>query len=468
MLLLRVYHITDIDSDNDGAVVEVEDDAAVSSSEDWLLTSHDEVLLADSRSVTAALHLREAAALIQRIEAPAGAKRINPGGSPGKVTRQAIQQIVSTHLLEHYRACPSVKEGGITLPALNAEDFTVIQSSWRLIQLLWEELETRDLAYLTMRSSRFGSFPSLPTLDVHYCSQIRRISRESMTAQLVKSASELEQYAREAELTCANMINLLKPTFETYGIDAPALPKPKQLTEYPLDFIVPQASCPPWGVKVQHALNEIQAWTGDANKNDPVVPLSPAQSIDVQKSLKMAEAAVQLVLAAFHKQDDEEQSARLGRKNVQVMDRLAKMQSHQQLSIRTLENCTSQSEKAVIASNDFMARSGVREVPLLKWGVVVGRSTGTCTITARHILFVTQLIPVLGVSKKTLFKLVDVEFSVEEASPSMLNPLPTVVRVSQGNREVFSFRPSMGGARLKSFLDVVKTAAVQDPLELPE
>ena len=416
----------------------------------------------------ASLHLREAAALIQRIETPTVAKRINPRGIQGILTRQAVADIVSSHLVEHYRACPSVKQGGITLPALNAEDFCVIQSSWRLIQSVWEELETRDLAYTTLRTSRFGSFPSLPTVDVHYCSQIRRISREAMTVQLVKTASELEHYAREAELACANMITLLKPTFETYGVVSPPLPKPKQLTEYPLDFIVPQASFPPWGVKVQHALNEIQAWTGNANKNDPVVPLSPEQNVDTQKSLEMAASAVQLVLEAFQKQDDEEQSARLGRKNVQVMDRLAKMQSHQQLSIQTLQNCTNISDVAVIAANGFKGRSGVREVPLLKWGIVVGRSTGTCTITANRILFVTQLIPVLGGSKTTLYKLEDVEFSVEEASASLLNPLPTIVHVTQRGREIYSFRPSIGGARLKSFLDVIKTAAAQPPLNFPE
>ena len=44
------------------------------------------------------------------------------------------------------------------------------------------------------------------------------------------------------------------------------------------------------------------------------------------------------MLAAFQKQEDEELSARLGRKNVQVMDRLAKMQAHKRESIVTIRD----------------------------------------------------------------------------------------------------------------------------------
>ena len=428
-------------------------------------------LIVEPLSNKVALHLREAAALVQMIESPTGIKKIKlPTKHEGAWIEQDITKAVSNHLIEHYRACPSVNDAGITLPALNAEDFSVILASGSLIQMVWEELETRDLAYVTLRASRFGSFPSLPTLDVHYCSQLRRISRESMTAQLVKSASELEQYAREAELTCANMITLLKPTFVVYGMDAPLLPKPKQLTDYPLDFTPPQVACPPWGVKVQHALNEIQAWTGDANRDDEPLNMQfgSADPIHLRKSFDMASAAVRLVLEAFQKQDDEEQSVRLGRKNMQVMDRLAKMRAHQLLCIQTLQNCYNVSDKALQTANSFHYKCGVREVPLLKRTIVVGRSTGTCTITANHILFVTQLIPVLGGNKTTLFNLEDVEFHMEEEAASLLNPLPTIVHVTQNGRIVYSFRPTVGAARLKSFLDVVKLASEKTMLEFSD
>lgn len=92
----------------------------------------------------------------------------------------------------------------------------------------------------TLDTCRFGAFPALPTLDVQYCSQLRRLSREGMIVSLLKSASELEEYAREAEYACANLIQMLRPTFDAYEIEAPALPQPLPLTAYPLHYTPPQ------------------------------------------------------------------------------------------------------------------------------------------------------------------------------------------------------------------------------------
>jgi hypothetical protein len=455
VLLVRSYHASEDECDEKSSPSK--EDLFLSQQDEWLDTPVDE---------RPALHLRESCALIQHIEAPELVKKIAWPGGHG--SQSEVQAVVSQHLVEHYRACPSGKTGKVTLPALNAEDFLVIRSSWRLVQLLWEELETRDLTYTTLATTRFGSFPSLPTLDVHYCSQIRRISRDAMIVQLMRSAGELEEFAREAELACANMITLLKPTFRAYEVDAPSLPTPKLLTAYQLDFVVSKES---FGTKVQHALNEIQAWTAEASKFDIIFQSSiePRTLADSRESMEMAERAVHLVLEAFHKQHDEEQSARLIRKNSQVMDRLSKMQAHQKLSIQTLENCSSWSPKAAKAAKNFGLRSGgSKEVPLLKLSIVVGRSTGICSVTANRILFSTQLIPVVGGYTTTIFELKDVEFHLKESSTSILNPLPSVISIHQNGREVYSFRPSIAGARLKSFLDVVKTAAIEDPLILPD
>ena len=466
VLLIRIYHYRN----NINHIVSEETHTPLPSTDDVVVDSmapeiSNDILFENNVSLNTALHIREASALIQIMESATDVKRrIIHGASSDVVdlTRDEMRSAVSKHLLEHYRACPSVKNADITLPSLNAEDFEIIQASGGLIQLIWDEIETRDLAYITLRSSRFGSFPSLPTLDVQYCSQLRRISREAMTTQLIKTASELEQYAREAELACANMITLLKPTFAVYGVEAPQLPKPKQLTEYPFDFIPSQISCPPWGVKVQHALNEIQAWTGDANRTDsPDSQIFPTEHSTqyADRSIDMANTAVKLILEAFQKQDDDEQSARLGRKNIQVMDRLAKMQAHELLSIQTIQNCYNISDKAMLAAQSFHTKCGIREVPLVKWTIMVGRSTGTCIITANHILFVTKLIPVLGGSKTDVFNVNDVELITEEVTATILNPLPTVIYVKQNRRTVYTFRPSVGAARLTSFFNVVKGAA---------
>jgi valyl-tRNA synthetase len=52
-----------------------------------------------------------------------------------------------------------------------------------------------------------------------------------------------------------------------------------------------------------------------------------------KSSFDKAEEAVLVTVCAFHRQNDVEQGARLGRKNMQVMDRLAKMQAHKRNSI---------------------------------------------------------------------------------------------------------------------------------------
>jgi hypothetical protein len=46
---------------------------------------------------------------------------------------------------------------------------------------------------------------------------------------------------------------------------------------------------------------------------------------------------------------------------------------------------------------------------------------------------------------------------------SMLNPLPHSIRVSVDNKDVFSFIPSLGGKRFKSFIGMVQAVSTEDP-----
>lgn len=421
-------------------------------------------LLTEPIDMQPAVHLREASALIQRMEIKGEtSKRIHWNSGGNHLSAQGIQDVVSAHLLDFHRPCPSVQDGAVTLPALNTADFLIIQSSWRMVETIWDEVESRGLNFDNLQRVPFGAFPSLRTLDVHYCSQIRIVTREAMTQDLLQSARDLEKFARESELACANMINLLQPTYEAYGMVPPSLPRPKPLTEYPLDFVLPQEACPPWGDQVQSALDEIQSWAA----NDKTVDdhkTSPTGRQDGSSAMDVANAAVRLVMEAFERQDDLEQSARLGRKNIQVMDRLAKMEAHEKLSIQTIQHCAAQSNKALAEANSFRQKSKgqLQEVPLLKWSVLVGNSTGTGTVTASHILFSTQLIPVLGGITNKVFSLKDIEFTIADkaaraTSSTILSPLPETITIERDGKPIFSFRPSMGSARLKSFLDVVKS-----------
>lgn len=493
-----------------------------------LLDSDDGVVDNNDKDHLANVHLREACALIQRIESPELARKMRPLViKPQSTTTTAPtddanntddimvrnRALVSEHLLHNYRACPSVlqPDTSITLPALSPQDAPVIQASWTWIHLVWEELETRELTYLSMLGlpacgpisgvadpvsplpvARFGAFPALPTLDLQYCSQLRRLSREAMIGQLLKSASVLEEYARQAEFQCANLIDLLRPTFVHYKVDAPMLPKPAPLSAYPLEYMPPQTLCPPWGRIVMEALNQVAAMSQEAGQNTDRESATKAAegtnhnqdtSSEWQESLDLAETAVQMVYEAFQKQDDEEQSARLARKNLQVMDRLEKMQGHTRASINAIS--VAYTDTAIAAADEFWARTKNaltpatqqpagqgntsapsqpwREVPLLKWTMGVGGSSGTCTITANQLLFTpAKFIPLLSSNRSTWFYLCDVEFSISEGQQTLLNPLSTTINVLERNSgaTAYSFKPSSAARRLKSFLDLVQKESV--------
>ena len=424
----------------------------------------------DETTPDACLYLREACALVQRIEIeatnatskPHQQIRFRPAQSPSISDRDAIAGAFGKHLRKTYKACPSTQEGNITLPALNSDDWELLKSSWGWSHAIWEELESRSLTYSSLATTRFGAFPCLPTLDVHYCSQIRRYSRETMILQLLKSATQLEEYARDAEHACANVIALLRKAFNEYGVEPPPLPVAIPLTSYPLEHASPQALCPPWGLKVMETLNQVQAWVDEAGKKQAFTYDATAEGADlealVQDSTGLAAQSVAAVVQAFQEQDDEEKGARLQRKNMQVLERLSVMKKHQMASVELLDQCTA--DRAQRAADELYGKTSVREVPLLKCGVVAGSNTGTCIVTARHILFVTQLVPLLAVGQKVhMFSLQEVEFELEENAPVFLKALPTVLRLEKDGQEVFSFRPSVGGTRIKTFLDIVKSLA---------
>jgi len=463
--------------------------------------------------------IKQACSLIQRLMAAATTKLRSgkPGSSSGSASlgsegsageeplwlsgvvtndiqydrREDLQNAIAVHLESNYKVCPSVREENkkatpptirrLTLPALSGKDWSMFSVSWPLVSTLWEELETRDCTYNTFVTLPFGQFPSLPTLDVHYCSQLRRLSREAMISQLLKSAKELEDYAKSAEYSCATLLTLLDPMVAYYGVPPLAPPRAKSLEEYPLEYTPPQTACPPWGSKVMEALNQVQQQSDGSG----VIPGSGVNSAisAVGADNTTAAAAVQtiqspeavkMVYNAFTKQDDEEQGARLGRKNAQVMDRLANMQSHQQAVIRSIRDAHIHSKVALKASDDFVIKAQkssnigkpghprmlLAQVPLLHFRISLGASTtGTCFITPNQIMFSTSFIPLVGTSKNMLFDLALVQFQVvENVTSTLLNPFPNTMNVLVDREVVFSFRPTLSPNRLWTFLNVVQTS----------
>ncbi len=270
------------------------------------------------------------------------------------------------------------------------------------------------------------------------------------------------------------------------------------MTSYPLNFTAHEVRSPPWGQKVIEALNLIAA-----NKNDieekmrtlSVQSPSPIARADGKPDTEFSKArtAVHMVLAAFQKQEDEELSARVGRKNCQVMDRLAKMQAYKRESIMTIrgsygintlatkaadkfhnfakEYCQMDFDETGNAANmDSQIKMTILpasdQVPLLSCRVIHGGSPGMCYLSYHELLLVTQSIPLVGGNYLNLVLLNDIELEIRsKGNKSRLNPMPSMIMVKRKDdkKELFSFRPSTGAHLFKDFVEIIQDIATESP-----
>ena len=443
-----------------------------------------------------------------RSPVPGSTSRITTAGSStpnrtaGMFADQSAAAVAASNLLRRtFHQTPSVEKNKKTIPCLCLGDYLSIQSSWRLLREILSELDSRTLSYPTLSTYPFGTFPSLPTVDVHYCSQLRLVSRENMILSLLQMASELEVYAREAEYSCANLIQILRVTYADYGMNEPALPTPLPLSAYPLDFEPHESQCPPWGMKVMEALNKIQKSSSDpvGTETTPIDPndvsLRKASGVSMSAAgYRAARDAVALVSSAFSRQADDEQAARLGRKNTQVVDRLAKMQAHKRLTVLTLRSAYGKNPAATKAGDELNRRiekygpnsfedEGEEEVgdqallsfftpmdrvPLLRCGVAIGAATtGICYVTANEFVCITQVIPVLGSKRFWSIPIVDVDVVVNEVASTLMNPLGsdtiTVRDLRTPEADGFTFTPALVANRFKAFVEVIRDVATEDP-----
>lgn len=344
-------------------------------------------------------------------------------------------------------------------------------------------LFVHPLSISTVISCPFGAFPSLPTLDVHYCSQMKAVSRQNMISSLLKSAQELEVFARESEYLCAKLIKALEPTFVAYDEEPPQLPKAVPVSEYPLDFTPHEEISPPWGQKVIEALNLLAASVSNSASTDKKLPQDDATTV-----FQKAQKAVFLVFSAFQKQCDEELSARIGRKNLQVMDRLAKMQAYKRQSIMNIraayginliateaadkfheyvvEYMTSLSE-SISTQRPFERLPASEQVPLLTCRVLLHGTSGTCYISYKEILIVSQ--GLVGAHHIHHAFLTDIFVRVQSnGKKSRLNPMPSVLEIvrKKDGEELFSFRPSIGAHVMQDFIKTVVDVSSQNQAEI--
>lgn len=407
----------------------------------------------------------------------------------------AAQKLASRKLLSAFIETPSVmdKDASIDpIAALSEVDWPFIQSAWLFLSDCLNELDNRNLSFSSLISSAFGAFPSLPTLDVHYCSQIKEICKENMVASLLKSARELETYAEEAEYATAKLMQVLEPMLLSYDEELPQIPEKVPLSEYPLDFVSPEVSSPPWGQKVVEALNLITTKSPATHEfvvdnNRITLPEEKVRNDDCKSEFQRARDSVNMVLNAFQKQYDDELSIRLERKNCQVMDRLAKMQAFRREVLMTVRGsyginilATKAADKFHSYAKELCTKDSIDgneldplsntlpasdQVPLLTCRVIYGRSTGICYVTYYELLLVMHSIPLVGGSHVNLVRLGDIDVEIKSGKKSRLNPVPSIIVVKRKHdaQELFSFRPSAGAHLFKDFVDIVKVVSQESP-----
>ncbi len=253
-------------------------------------------------------------------------------------------------------------------------------------------------------------------------------------------------------------------------------------------------SCPPWGQRVVEALNVIAAQSPSVdscflndlelkatNINDISGKIDKLKTSDNNNQTKTefqkAREATSKVVEAFMRQEDEELSARLGRKNLQVMDRLASMQAHKRNLIITIRDSYGTNLPATKFANRFHAHSQQHlkeatddekyrnnekfypasdQVPLITCRSLSGKVPATCYVTCHQMLLVTH--PILGDAQTVICKLSDISVQVNsQKSKSLLNPIPSTVSVvsNSDSKEIFSFRPLMGAHPFKEFVDII-------------
>lgn len=210
-----------------------------------------------------------------------------------------------------------------------------------------------------------------------------------MNRALEAQARALEDYARGAEWRCLQLKSLLQPMFSLYGVDPPVLGKPLPLSYYPLDLLGAYEGShngvdSPGGGARQ---GQDEGGEGGGEGTHAACPSSPAGCL---ASLQ-ARAWGQLLARC-----DAEMTARLQRKNRQVVDRLGRVSDYERLLVRALRDNRHRltlplfkpfREQQAQAQGD---KEDV-ETPLFYCSCIVAARPATLYILYSHLVFISRL-----------------------------------------------------------------------------
>lgn len=287
-------------------------------------------------------------------------------------------------------------------PCLNSQDWSLLQSTWTMVSSLWRNLAIHNCLFHTYRlvvpstlptASAGESSPAAATaaapgaishvapvvLDMHYCSQIRQIARDTMLKDLESSLDSLQTSLENMEATYQGFTLVLQKALLGYQMakhdkshsKTPTLAKPTKI--------------PPIGY-LQLAEMVAKCVTVDSNKT----------------AAQICDETIIKTFKTFGSQDDKESRKYIKDANTTIMKRMVQLQEIQRDAIRALESHANTqtvsrafSHQARMATNTLgrVDRFLMARVPLLDMELV---GNGRCQITASNLLCWWERILTLG------------------------------------------------------------------------
>ncbi len=256
---------------------------------------------------------------------------------------------------------PSRVQPNQMYPSLNAEDWTLLQSTWPLISTIWRGLTEANCLFHATKG------PTI-VLDLHYCSQIRQISRDNMLVELTQSFQDLQANLLRMERSYQVSWKVCQHACQKYS-----MPKIVESTN-PSPLLSEPSSVPPVGyVKIAEIIY---------------------RSVPVKENQTVASACDQVVgniYKTFCSIDERDGRKYLQDTNAIVMARLVEIQNAQQEMIQFIERHPNTetvakqfAKTARLATNTKgrVARLLLARVPLMEFDLINGK----CQITASNIL----------------------------------------------------------------------------------
>jgi hypothetical protein len=235
-------------------------------------------------------------------------------------------------------------------------------------------------------SSSSGSSASI-LFDPQYLNQLEDLAREDMHRTLEGTARNLEEYVGSAEEKCERLRVLLEPMYLQYKLESPpSIAKPLPLSYYPLDLLAAY----------------------DKTKGDDE-RISAEEKVGAVDRMACMDALKEKAWRGFLTQCDAEMTARMQRKNLQVLDRMAKCTEYQRLLIENLRDNRQrtsvplfQNFKNQIGHDGGIYEDDDVETPLHYCRCIVGSRPATFFVTYEHLVFVSS-VPGFGWSRRIRF-----------------------------------------------------------------